>query len=110
MAPPSNKELARKLRILAKSATNEKVKKVLLQAADRLQKPGHPHNDQNAICLYSVWRKKDDKLVCFELPEKECLKIMEIGHAGFMAALRRGSGKWEIHKKFADEDPEDVKR
>lgn len=110
MAPPSNKELAKKLRIIARSTTNEKVKKILLMAADRLQKPGHPHNKQNAVCLYSVWRKKDDKLVCFDLPEKECLKIMEIGHAGFMAAMRRGSGKWEIQKRFADEDPETVTR
>ena len=110
MAPPSNKELSKKLRIIAKSTTNEKVKKILLMAADRLQKPGHSHNKQNAVCLYSVWRKKDDKLVCFDLPEKECLKIMEIGHAGFMAAMRRGSWKWEIQKRFADEDPETVTR
>lgn len=110
MAPPSNKELSKKLRIIARSTTNEKVKKILLMAADRLQKPGHPHNKQNAAVLYSVWRKKDDKLVCFDLPEKECLKIMEIGHAGFMAAMRRGSGKWEIQKRFADEDPETVTR
>jgi len=110
MAPPSNKELSKKLRIIAKSTTNEKVKKILLMAADRLQKPGHLQNKQNAVCLYSVWRKKDDKLVCFDLPEKECLKIMEIGHAGFMAAMRRGSRKWEIQKRFADEDPETVTR
>lgn len=110
MAPPSNKELSKKLRIIAKNTTNEKVRKILQLAADRLQKPGHPHNKQGAVCLYSVWRKSDDQLIAFELPEKECLRIMEIGHAGFMAALRRGSGKWEIHKKFADEDPETVSR
>ena len=110
MAPPSNKELAKKLRAIAKSATNEKVKKILLMAADRLVKSGHLQNRQRAVCLYTVWRKQDDTLVCFDLPEKECLKVMEIGHAGFMAAMRRGSRKWEIQKRFADEDPETVTR
>ena len=107
MAPPSNKELAKKLRIIARSAANEKVKKILLQSADRLEKPGHKMNRKHAVCLYSVWNLHTDQLVCVDLSEKECREIMGIGHAGFLAAIRRGSGKWKIEKKFADDPEED---
>ena len=106
MAPPTNKELARRLRILARTANKENVRKTLLQSADRLEKPGHKHNEKNVACLYSVWNNRTDQLVCVDLPEKDCLEIMGIGHAGFLAAIRRGSGKWRIEKRFVD-DPED---
>ena len=106
MAPPTNKELARRLRIMARTANKENVRKTLLQSADRLEKPGHKHNKKNVSCLYSVWDNRTDKLLCVDLTEKECLEIMGIGHAGFLAAIRRGSGKWRIEKRFVD-DPED---
>lgn len=108
MAPPTNKELANQLRIMARSAKNTKVKKILLQSADRLEKPGHKMTVTNkrAACLYSVWNNRTDQLVCVDLTEKECLEIMGIGHAGFLAAIRRGSGKWKIEKRFVD-DPEE---
>ena len=106
MAPPTNKELARRLRIMARTANKENVRKTLLQSADRLEKPGHKHNKKNVSCLYSVWDNRTDKLLCVDLTEKECLEIMGICHAGFLAAIRRGSGKWRIEKRFVD-DPED---
>ena len=106
MAPPTNKELARRLRIMARTANKENVRKTLLQSADRLEKPGHKHNKKNVSCLYSVWDNRTDKLLCVDLTEKECLEIMGIGHAGFLAAIRRGSGKWRIEKRFVD-DSED---
>lgn len=108
MAPPTNKQLARQLRIIAKSTNKDSVRKVLLQSADRLEKPGHKMTVTNkrAACLYSVWNNRTDQLVCVDLPEKECLEIMGIGHAGFLAAIRRGSGKWRIVKRFADEPEE----
>lgn len=108
MAPPTNKQLARSLRIIARSAKSENVQKVLLQSADRLEKPGHKMTltNKRAACLYSVWDNRTDKLVCVDLTEKECLEIMGIGHAGFLAAIRRGSGKWKIEKRFVD-DPEE---
>lgn len=106
MAPPTNKELAKQLRIMARSAKNTKVKKILLQSADRLEKPGHKLNEKNVTCLYSVWDNRTDRLLCVDLTEKECLEIMGIGHAGFLAAIRRGSGKWKIEKRFVD-DPEE---
>ena len=106
MAPPTNKQLARQLRSFARSAKSEKVQRVLLQSADRLEKPGHKKNKKGAICLYSVWNNQTDKIVCADLPEKECLKIMGIGHAGFLAAIRRKSKKWTIEKRFVD-DPDD---
>ena len=108
MAPPTNKELARRLRIMARTANKENVRKTLLQSADRLEKPGHKMTVTNkrAACLYSVWDNRTDKLLCVDLTEKECLEIMGIGHAGFLAAIRRGSGKLRIEKRFAD-DPEE---
>ena len=106
MAPPTNKDLAKQLRIMARQAKNTKVKTILLQSADRLEKPGHKHNEKNVTCLYSVWDNRTDRLLCVDLTEKECLEIMGIGHAGFLAAIRRGSGKWKIEKRFVD-DPEE---
>ncbi len=102
--PPSNKELARKLRILAKSTGNKTVKDVLCQSADRLEKPGHKQTPKRAAVLYSVWDNRTDKLIAMDLPEKDCLELMKIGHAGFMKAIRTGSKRWRIEKRFADEN------
>lgn len=107
--PPSNKELARKLRILAKSTGNKAVKDVLCQSADRLEKPGHKQTPKRAAVLYSVWNNKEDNLIGIDLPEKECLDRMKISHAAFMKAIRTGSKKWKIEKRFADE-PEDSQK
>ena len=106
MAPVTNKELARKLRILARSAKNEQVRNVLVESADRLEKPGHKQTKKRAIVLYSVWDNRTDKLIAMDLPEKECLDLMGIGHAGFMKAIRTGSKRWKIEKRFADEPEE----
>ena len=106
MAPVTNKELARKLRIMARSAKNEQVRHVLIESADRLEKPGHKQTKKRAIVLYSVWDNRTDKLIAMDLPEKECLDLMGIGHAGFMKAIRTGSKRWKIEKRFADEPEE----
>ena len=102
--PPTNKELARKLRIIAKSASNANVKSVLVQSADRLEKPGHKQTEKRAAVLYSVWNEREDRLICIDLPEKDCLEMMKIGHAAFMKILRCGSKTWRIEKRFADEN------
>ena len=102
MATPTNKELAHKLRIIAKSTSSDKVKKVLLQSADRLEKPGHKADKKHTV-LYTIWDNRTDQLIAVDLPEKDCLAIMKIGHAGFMAALRRDQKRWKIEKRFADE-------
>lgn len=103
MGPPTNKELARKLRKLASSSGKKPVRDVLLQSADRLEKPGHKQNEKRAAVLYSVWNNKKDQLIGIDLTEKECLEHMKIGHAGFMKILRCGSQKWRIEKRFSDE-------
>lgn len=104
--PPTNRELAKKLRIIANSTSNENVKRVLKVAADRLDRDGHKQYNvrgKKATTLYTVWDNRTDQLIAVDLPEKECLKIMKIGHAGFMAALRRDQKRWKIEKRFADE-------
>lgn len=103
MAPLSNKELARRLRIIAGKTDIENVKKTLLQSADRLEKPGHKQTPKKATVLYSVWDNRTDKLIALDLPEKDCLEMMKISHAGFMKAIRTGSRRWKIEKRFADE-------
>lgn len=103
MAPLTNKELARKLRIMARAAKNENVRHILLESADRLEKPGHKQTPKRAAVLYSVWDNRTDKLIAMDLPEKDCLELMKIGHAGFMKAIRTGSQRWKIEKRFADE-------
>lgn len=103
MAPPTNKKLAQDLRKIAEATLNEKVKRILMQSAERLEKPGHMQTTKRASVLYSVWDNRTDKLIAMDLPEKECLKRMKIGHAGFMKAIREGSGRWTIEKRFADE-------
>lgn len=107
MAPPTNNQLARSLRIIARSAKSEKVRNVLLQSADRLEKPGHKRNEKQVTCVYSVWDNRTDRLVCVDLPERECLAIMGIGHAGFMAAMRRKQNRWKIEKRFIDQSSDD---
>ncbi len=106
MAPATSRELARKLRIMARNTRNEAARAVLLQSADRLEKPGHKRTKKRATVLYSVWRNKTDELVAFELSENECLERMKVGHAAFMKILRVGSNKWRIEKRFADEPEE----
>lgn len=107
MAPISNKELARRLRVFASVTKKGNVRDTLLQAADRLEKPGHKQTKKRAAVLYSVWDNRTDKLIAMELPEKDCLEMMKIGHAAFMKAIREGSRRWKIEKRFADEEPED---
>ena len=102
--PPSNKELARRLRIMAKTAQKETVRKTLVLSADRLEKPGHKQTEKRASVLYSVWNNRTDRLIAVDLPEKDCLELMGIGHAAFMKAIRTGSMKWRIEKRFADEN------
>lgn len=106
MAPVTNKELARKLRIMARSAKNEQIRSILIESADRLEKPGHKQTAKKAVVLYSVWDNRTDKLIAMDLPEKDCLERMKIGHAGFMKAIRTGSKRWKIEKRFADESKE----
>jgi len=108
MASPTNKELARKLRIIAKASTNEKVIKVLMQSADRLEKPGHKQTKERAVVLYTVWDNRTDQLIAMDLPGKKCAELMKIGEAGLMAAVRRGPNqkRWRIEKRFADEPPD----
>ncbi len=103
MAPVTNKELARKLRIIARSAKNEQVVHILIESACRLEKPGHKQTPKKATVLYSVWDYRTEKLIAVDLPEKDCLDLMKIGHAGFMKAIRTGSKRWKIEKRFADE-------
>ena len=102
--PPSNKELARRLRIMAKTAQKDTVRKTLVLSADRLEKPGHKQTEKRASVLYSVWNNRTDRLIAVDLPEKDCLELMGIGHAAFMKAIRTGSMKWRIEKRFADEN------
>ena len=102
--PPSNKELARRLRIMARAAQKENVRKTLVLSADRLEKPGHKQTEKRASVLYSVWNNRTDRLIAVDLPEKDCLELMGIGHAAFMKAIRTGSMKWRIEKRFADEN------
>lgn len=109
MAPVTNKELARKLRRIARASSNKTVTDILLQSADRLEKSGHKQTKKRAAVLYSVWNNKEDKLIGIDLPEKECLERMKISHAAFMKAIRTGSKKWKIEKRFADE-PEDSQK
>ena len=106
MAPVTNKELARKLRIIARSAKNEQIRHILLESADRLEKPGHKRTKKRASVLYSVWDNRTDRLIAMDLPEKDCLEVMKIGHACFMKAIRTGSKRWKIEKRFADEPEE----
>ena len=101
--PPSNKELARRLRIMAGTAQKETIRKTLMMSADRLEKPGHKQTQKRAAVLYSVWDNRTDKLIAVDLSEKDCLELMKIGHAGFMKAIRTGSKRWRIEKRFADE-------
>ena len=111
--PPTNKELARKLRKIAMKTTQENVRKVLNQSADRLEKPGHKQTAEKAAVLYSVWdirKGQNDRLIAFDQPEKECREAMGISHSGFMAALRRGSYKWRIEKRFADEETDEERK
>lgn len=102
--PPSNKELARRLRIMAGTTQKETVRKTLMMSADRLEKPGHKQTEKRAAVLYSVWDNRTDKLIALDLPEKDCLAQMNISHAGFMKAIRTGSKRWKIEKRFADEN------
>ena len=102
--PPSNKALARRLRIIAESTQKEPIRKTLMMAADRLEKPGHKQTEKRAAVLYSVWDNRTDKLIALDLPEKDCLNLMKIGHAAFMKAIRTGSKRWKIEKRFADEN------
>jgi len=106
MAPVTNKELASKLRAMARSAKNENVRRILTESANRLEKPGHKQTPKKAAVLYSVWDNRTDKLIAIDLPEKDCLELMKIGHAGFMKAIREGSKRWKIEKRFADEPDE----
>jgi len=104
MAPATNRDLARKLRIIAKAVDKEQIRSVLLESADRLEKPGHKQKKKRAVVLYSVWDNRTDQLVAVDLPAKDCIEMMGIGYSGFMAAIRRGSMRWRIEKRFADED------
>ena len=103
MAPPTNKKLAQDLRKIAGSANNDKVKHVLMLAADRLEKPGHKQTQNRAAVLYSVWDNRTDQCIAFELPGKECAEQMGIEYNSFMIAIARGSDRWTIEKRFADE-------
>ena len=102
--PPSNKELARRLRIMARTAQKDTVRTTLVLSADRLEKPGHKQTKKRAAVLYSVWDNRTDRLIAVDLPEKDCLEMMKISHAGFMKAIRTGSRRWKIEKRFADEN------
>lgn len=100
----TNRELSRKLRKMADMTQNEQVERVLRQSADRLEKRGHQQNEQRAAVLYTVYDSKNgDKCIAFDLPGKECAERMGITYNAFMVAIRRGSKKWIINKRFADE-------
>ena len=104
--PPTNGELAKRLRIIASSTANEKVKHVLEVAANRLDKDGHKQYNvrgQKVTFLYTVWDNRTDQIVAVDLPEKDCLEIMKISHNGFYKVLRGFSNRWKIEKKFAEE-------
>ena len=107
---PTNKELARTLRKMADTTKNEKAQHVLRMSADRLERRGHQQNEQRAAVLYSVWDSRyADKCIAFDLPGKECAERMGISYNAFMAAIRRGSEKWIIQKRFSDEKlPEEM--
>ena len=68
MAPVTNKELASKLRAMARSAKNENVRRILTESANRLEKPGHKQTPKKAAVLYSVWDNRTDKLIAIDLP------------------------------------------
>ena len=107
---PTNKELAARLRKMADITRNEQVEHILRLSADRLEKKGHTQNEQRAAVLYTVLdSKRGDQCIAFELPGKECAERMGITYNAFMAAIRRGSNRWTIQKRFADEKyPEEL--
>lgn len=107
MAALSNKELARRLRIIAGKAVDGKVKNTLNLSADRLEKQGHIPTKGRSLVLYTVYdNRHGDLCIAFERPGKECAELMGITYNSFMCAIQRGSKKWTIKKRFADEMPE----
>lgn len=105
MAPLTNKQIAEQLRTIADiGIVNYKQNDLLRLAADRLEKPGHRQTEKRATVLYTVWDNRTDQLIALDEPESTCLELMKISHAGFMAAIRRGSYRWKIEKRFADEE------
>ena len=106
VAALSNKELARRLRIIAGKAQDERVKKTLTLSADRLEKQGHMQAKGRSIVLYTVYdNRHGDLCIAFERPGKECAELMGITYNSFMCVIHRGSKKWTILKRFADEMP-----
>jgi hypothetical protein len=108
MAAPTNAELIRRLRVIAKTAQKETVKRTLLLAADRLEKPGHKQvSEKRTVVLYSVWDNRTDTLVALDEKGERCAELMDISYNGFLKAIREGSARWKIEKRFADEQIQD---
>ena len=107
MSAHTNAELAgviRKTAAMVKS--NDKQKKLLLMAADRLERSGHAMNEKRAI-LYTVWDNRTDECLALDLSGKKCAEILGITYNSFMIAIAKGRKKWTIEKRYADEEVEE---
>lgn len=108
MSAPTNAELAKVIRRTAAMArNNEKHKKLLLIAADRLERTGHAMVNHRAVVLYSVYDNQTDESLAVDLPPEKCAEILGITYNSFMCAVARGRKKWTITKRYADEPDED---
>ena len=108
MAAPTNMELSRRLRIMARSANQENVRRTLLLAAERLYKSGNGHkqikrNGKRAQMLYTVWDNRTDTLIALDETLKKCTELMHMTDDAFYKAARGKVKKWRVEKKFADE-------
>lgn len=107
MAAYTNAELARVIRkTAALIRSNEKYKKMLQIAADRLERTGHTMPEGKAVMLYSVWDNRTDRCLAVDLPAKKCAEILGITYNSFLIAAAKGRKKWTITKRYAD-DPDD---
>lgn len=101
--PPSNKECAQAVRLVAsKIKGNDSIKRLLIIAANRLENTGHTVQ-QKTTKLYTVYDNRTDQCLAFELPASKCAEALGITVGSFYSAITRGREKWTIIKKYADE-------
>lgn len=105
MAPRTNQAIAKELRRIAEEGiTEDWQRKLLEEAAGRIERKGHRKSKQGHTVLYTVWDNRTDKCIAIDLPGKQCAEIMGIEYNSFLVAMMRGSDKWTIEKRLFDSD------
>lgn len=107
MSAHTNAELANVIRRTAEHVRkNDQQKKLLLMAAERLERTGHVMTGKSSV-LYTVWDNRTDECLALDLSGKKCADILGITYNSFMVAVQRGRKKWTIEKRYADENVEE---